>query len=338
MTRILFIGPTWHGSNATSLRNALLRLGLECFTLDTTPFKNSIAFQVRRKLRGTTAAELHRVPLSNLVERTFRAVRPDCVLGFRVLWLDRSVVESMSRAAMTIHYHPDDTANPENISPTYATAESAWSLNVTTKRLNVAELSERGCRDVLFVPCAYDRDWHVPSSSRAIRQPYAVAFIGTRRPDRAPLITRLAGVYRKGLLVCGAEWARSPRLRARASVRPPQYGLAMSQAVWSARAVLGLLNSANRDTHTCRSFEIPAAGGLLVAERTSEHEAMLEGGREALFFSTEDELRSHLEFASRHHVVSSRIAVAGYERITRGGNTYEDRATAILHAAGVRTQ
>jgi hypothetical protein len=65
---------------------------------------------------------------------------------------------------------------------------------------------------------------------------------------------------------------------------------------------------------------------------------MLEGGREALFFSTEDELRSHLEFASRHHVVSSRIAVAGYERITRGGNTYEDRATAILHAAGVRTQ
>ena len=46
-----------------------------------------------------------------------------------------------------------------------------------------------------------------------------------------------------------------------------------------------MLGKGNRDRHTTRSFEIPAIGGLLCAERTDEHRESFEEGMEAVFWN-----------------------------------------------------
>ena len=234
-------------------------------------------------------------------------------------------------SARRIHYHPDDLANADNRSPIYDAAEPLYDLHVTTKSFNVAELLERGVPDAVHVPCAYDRDWHrpvTPDSSAG----YRVGFIGTRRPDRAALVYDIAKEWGKSFLLCGDRWRRDPRIVRRATVWGPQYGFDLSRAVARAPLQIGLLNSANRDRHTCRSFEIPAAGGLLVAERTDEHAAMLEDGKEALLFSSSDELKTQLSRMAREPAAMARMADAGSRRIREGGNTYDDRWDTILNA------
>ena len=52
---------------------------------------------------------------------------------------------------------------------------------------------------------------------------------------------------------------------------------------------IGLLSHGNRDLLTTRSFEIPAAHGLLCAEKTSEHQLLFEHMVEAIFWSSVDE-------------------------------------------------
>ena len=108
------------------------------------------------------------------------------------------------------------------------------------------------------------------------------------------------------------------------------YGEQVSVAVASVTANLVLLNSDNRDTHTCRTFEVPAAGGLFVGERTGEHEALLDEGLECLPFSDDDELHEHLRCCDERPDLARKVAELGHRRIVRGGHRYVDRAKEII--------
>jgi spore maturation protein CgeB len=326
--RVLFVGYEMVGSNATSLRNAILRRGHDCLTVDS----RLESYQMRAARRAGAshvAAKLRQLWNDELV-RAARAWRPDIVVVFK--GVDVTLDTLAACPGILVHYHPDDSSNDANRSAAYAKAEAAYDLHVTTKTHNVAELTARGARSVLLLPCAYDRDWHVPVRRPTVPK-FAAGFIGSRRPDRVELIKHVASRWKRKFCVCGSDWRRDPLLRLSATVSGPQLGLALSIAVAEAPIQLGLLNSANRDQHTCRSYEVPAAGGVLVAERTGEHARLLEEGKEALFFSSRQELEGHLERLIAEPATATRMSAAACRRIRAGGNTYEDRWDTILEAA-----
>ena len=324
--RVLFVGDDWHGSNATSLRNAIIRSGHDCLTV--VPWSPDIRWRVARKIRPTPEQLVSRQQEWNrrFVE-TARLWKPDLVVVFKGLTVTSETIAVIP--GIKIHYHPDDSTNPYNRSPVYEHAETAYDLHVTTKSMNVSELKSRGVRNALFVRCAYDRDWHV-ALDRPSRTLFDVGFIGTRRRDRVPLIKSVADRYRKAFLLCGGRWNREPALARVATVRPPQFGFKMSVTVAKAPVQLGLLNSDNRDQHTVRSYEVPAAGGVMVAERTIEHLEMLEEGTEALFFSSEEEMFAHIERLRTEPDLVAKISLAAARRVRSQGNTYEDRWRSIL--------
>ena len=329
LPRVLFVGDDWYGSNATSLRNAVIRNGHECLTFDSTPMQGSGL--PRRLARRLSPSFRTRAEWNAELVALLTTWRPDVLLVFRGLAVTAETLAATS--ALRIHYHPDDSTNPDNRSPVYDIAETAYDFHVTTKSFNVAELMARGVANAVYMPCAYDRDWHRPAS-QTVSASYRVGFIGTRRPDRTALVYGLADECGKSFLLCGDRWRRDPRIVRKATVRGPQYGFNLSTTVAQAPVQLGLLNSANRDQHTCRSYEIPAAGGLLIAERTDEHMTMLADQEEALFFSSPEELRSHLQRAAREPARMSELAQAASRRIRQGHNTYDDRWTTILDAIG----
>ncbi|SHU37517.1 Uncharacterized protein conserved in bacteria [Mycobacteroides abscessus subsp. abscessus] len=122
-----------------------------------------------------------------------------------------------------------------------------------------------------------------------------------------------------------------PALRATgATIGGAVYGDHFATAVASVTANLVLLNSDNRDTHTCRTFEIPACGGLFVGERTDEHSELLDEGTECLLFSDEAELREVLHWCARHPAQAAKIAEAGHARVTQDAHRYVDRAREII--------
>jgi spore maturation protein CgeB len=213
----------------------------------------------------------------------------------------------------------------------------------------VAELQRAGARRVLYLPNAFDPAIHFPAPVPAVESAALggdVAFIGTFRPERADFLARLARTLAGvALNVWGGGWGKMDRpaywtrrgrwapLRRR--IRGAElWGAAMGRAIQANRITLGLLHHANRDLHTSRSFEIPACGGFMLAERTAEHQAFFAEDREAVYFGSFDELCDKARYYLAHEAERAAIARAGHARCLHSGYRYVDRARTLLKTLG----
>ena len=112
------------------------------------------------------------------------------------------------------------------------------------------------------------------------------------------------------------------------------YGEHYARALSGAKIGLGFLRKICPDQHTTRTFEIPACGSLLLADRTDEHQEFFEEGKEAEFFASTEELLDKVKFYCEHESARKRIAESGHERCTDGKYAYVHRLRIVLDAIG----
>ena len=137
---------------------------------------------------------------------------------------------------------------------------------------------------------------------------------GRWTPRRYIILRQLAGGDRFRI--------RRDDLLARAYQGREIYADDYARALTGSKIGLGLLRNVCPDQHTTRTFEIPACGSLLLADRTEEHQEFFEEGREAEFFASSEELLDKVKFYYSNEFSRERIARAGYERCIRGGYAY----------------
>jgi spore maturation protein CgeB len=89
------------------------------------------------------------------------------------------------------------------------------------------------------------------------------------------------------------------------------------------------------DQHTTRTFEIPACGSLLLADRTEEHQEFFEEGKEAEFFESCEELVDKVKFYCNNEPARKRVADAGRRRCTESMYAYLHRLKNALNTLGV---
>jgi hypothetical protein len=119
------------------------------------------------------------------------------------------------------------------------------------------------------------------------------------------------------LKIWGPDWEYHARRDAhlRSFVKGgPVWGHDYVKALGGACIGLGLLSKYCPDQFTTRSFEIPAAGTMLLAERTDEHSELFQEGTEAEFFSSYEELVDKLHFYSKNESARALIAKHGRQR------------------------
>ncbi|EFV14039.1 CgeB family protein [Segniliparus rugosus] len=329
--KILFAGDDWYGSNARSLADGFRMAGHDVVVVDTTavtlPRRGTPSWCYAKATGRRDPRTVHAT--HDQLAAAASAFRPDLFVAYKSIYLDQERLLSLP-VPLKAHYSADDTANPDNTTPEYLASESRWDAIVTTKAHNVEELRDRGARDVIFVLSAYDPAWHRPMARRGARS-YIAGFVGALRPDRADLLRGLAGRYRERFYLAGPGWRRDLASRmSGAQIDGAQYGERLSSAIGSILANLVLLNSANRDTHTCRTFEVPAAGGLFVGQRTDEHLALFADGDEAFLFESEGELAEILERVAAHPDHARAVAERGHRAVVRGRHSYRDRAETIV--------
>ncbi|HXG60968.1 MAG TPA: glycosyltransferase [Planctomycetota bacterium] len=110
----------------------------------------------------------------------------------------------------------------------------------------------------------------------------------------------------------------------------------MTRTLAEGKIGIGLLSKLCPDTFTTRSFEIPGAGAMLLAERTRDHLEIFEENHEAVFFSSKEEMLAKLSHYVKNESARRRIAEAGRTRVLKSFLWRDVLASVIRHIEQLR--
>lgn len=241
----------------------------------------------------------------------------------------RLVQDLRSRCGVIANYNVDDPYGGRDGRRwrLHLKSVALYDLVVVRRQVNVAEAYARGARRVLRVYRSADEEAHAPLPllpADHLRWGSDVLFAGAWMPERGPFMAELIQ-HGVPLAIYGNGWQKArewPSLRA-AWRGPAIYGDDYVKAIRGARVCLGLVSKGNRDLHTGRSMEIPFAGGVLCAERTSEHLDLYREDEEAVFWSDAAECAERCRPLLADSERRAAIAEKGRQRCVMNGHLNE---------------
>jgi spore maturation protein CgeB len=250
---------------------------------------------------------------------------------FDLVWVDGGniispelVKELKEQSRYVINYNIDDPFGRRdgNRWRQYLRSVPFYDLVAVVRDCNVAEAFAAGAKDVLRVHRSADEAAHAPrkiSLDDRTKWESEVAFIGTWMPERGPFMTYLVE-HGIPLSIWGNRWSKAEQWpilkshwRGPGLNRDDDYAMALQ----CAKVCIGMLSKGNRDLCTQRSFEIPHLGGVLCAERTSEHLSLYEENEEAAFWNNPGECAEKCHRLLIDDQWRSRIARNGQRRAIR---------------------
>jgi len=330
------------GSGAWCYAEALLRLGHEVVTFS--PDNHLQAYNTSRILR-LFRRTIHRVlPVHRLrhVDALIdlaREERPEVVIILKGLHLDfRDIRKVKTTGAWVVNINHDDffSHNRNNWSLLQRSAIPEYDYIFTTREVNVQEIYCLN-KQVEFFPFAYCPRIHRPvalTQSEERQWAVDVLFAGTWERYRSRQLEELVQRVPARYSIWGSQWEKVSRgspLQPFLRERPIVMG-EMAKAIGAAKISLAFLRKENRDDYTQRTFEIPACGGVLLAERTARHRAFYREGVEAEFFdaNSTDELVSKVLLLLTNDDHRELLRKAGRASLLGQRHTYDDRVSRLI--------
>ena len=305
---ILYVGPIRQGNTTLQRLKSFQDLGCQVSVLNTFISKKmfckpSFLYRVRHRLFGPP----DKVGVNGQIKE---AIEND---EFDFLWIDKGLtiksstlgyVKQCQPNCLIVGYSPDDmTGNKRNRSRRFVDNLPFYDLYFTTKTYCVQELQDMGCPRACFIGNAYDENTHHPvtvTGEEKKRLGGTVGFIGQWEPQRAESMYAVAKAG-FNVRVWGYTWERCRHQHPNLILEnKPLWAEDYAKGICSFDINLCFLRKANRDLQTTRSIEIPACGAFMLAERTDEHLELFEEGKEAEFFSSDEELVEKVRYYSIH--------------------------------------
>ncbi|VVT14399.1 CgeB family protein [Erythrobacter sp. EC-HK427] len=332
--KLLYIGNLREGGNGRDRISVWENAGWQVEGIDTRPYRvggnRLVRTMTSRWQIGPQVAKLNAM----LQARAARADY-DVVMVDKGTVLRRASVQALkanARAGIAIHYTPD-AAFYDNRSREFFRAIPDYDLLVTTKPFETEHYRKAGARDLLLIeqgfgpridPALAD---DVPDHLRS-----EVAFVGHCQPHYAKTLE--VSAQAAPLSIWGPGWPEYAEKHAwaQAVVRGPGlYGADYAKALGGAKIAIGLLSKRVPETTTTRTFEIPAMGTMLLAERTGDHQRLFEEGVEAEFFASPEELSQKLAFYAADAKKREAIAQAGMAKCQNAGYSTAAQFARISH-------
>ncbi len=286
------------------------------------------------KVRGRRPTWLGR--FSRRLAEKVRSLKPDWLITTGPAPCDRKALQTIRALGVrTLNYSTDDPFNMDQRAPWFLDALPLYDYVFSPRRANLRELVDLGCRNVSYLPFAYDprlQFAELPIDYEEKKRYISdVLFVGGADHSRAQCIRALvdAGF---GLALYGDYWDMFPETRGygRGHADPST----LRKATSATKVALCLARRANRDGHVMRSFEIPAIGACMLAEDTEEHREIFgRDGEAVVYFRHNEDMLSKLRCLLEHDAERRRFAEIAHHLIVEGGNTYRDRLATMLHRA-----
>ena len=239
-----------------------------------------------------------------------RGIRPDTLRQIRDL------------GAKLVFSSPDDIVAAHNSSKWLEQSLPLWDLFFTTKTFNVEELRERGVRSPILVGNMYNPAIHRPLSAEEVGEEFEafdIVFVGTHEFEREDDLRALAQAGMRILVHGNAASRLSKGWHVLESdgvvVRPAVTDDAYTRAIHHGKIAMCFLRKINRDQITQRSIEIPAMARPMLAEKTGEHDAHFEDGREYLGFTTRDDMLAKASMLLTDEALRDRLAANARRRV-----------------------
>ncbi len=287
-----------------------------------------ISCRVQEKFRCGPRVVLLNSALLRAVER----LGPDVVVLFRGAQIfSETIAEIRRRNVLVAGYNNDDPLSPRY--PQYVWRHFVASIPsfdhlFAYRDRNIAGFRQLGARSISLLRSFYLREENFPIRNAGCEAD--VSFIGHWEDDgRTACVEAILAQPQIRFRLWGTRWHLAPNAfdldKRLGPIRPlggPEYNLAINRSKIS----LVFLSSLNNDSYTRRCFEIPAAGGFMLAPYTEDLTSMFREGIEAEYFRSPDEMLDKIRFYLRNGDERENIARAGRERLLRGGHEALDRA------------
>ena len=314
---ILYIGPMWQGGTCRERALVLQKYGYTIIDIDTAPYLEQTSRVVRafehRILWGPNV-----IALNNSILKYSREIQKiDIIWIDKARWLFPEVLRKIKKEtnAICIHYTPDP-AFTLHTSRHFVQAIPIFDLCITTKAYELNTYRYYGAKNVLFTLQGIDdRFISLAQPPNTLRQSSSV-FVGHCEPHYINVV-KTAALVDPNLSVYGSGWTKAAKVNPILSSHVKAegaWGLDYVRVLASAKIGLGLLCKKYPDQFTTRSFEVPGAGAMLIAERTEAHQELFIEGVEAEYFSTIDEMKEKLKFYLVNESARLKIAAAGQAR------------------------
>lgn len=305
-TRILFVGESWLGSCARSLKEALCRhpdIFLDEVNEDLFIPKPRTRWLrgVNRILRPTYQQELCRQILSRA-----EIFKPDIIMTYKGHPIDEAFVRELQALGYTVvNVYPD--CSPHAHGAAHKKAVSAYDFVISTKRYHPALWQsvygyENHC---VFVGQGYDPLLHlVPEPPDA--QQFDVALVATWRKEYSDLMQTLAELLRgKGIRVgigghgwrarrrdFPADWVLAGEISGRAYVEFLRAGRICLAPMTGVRVINGTAQPGDEDT--TRTYELAAAHCFFIHRRTGFVQQLYDEETEVPMYDTAEELADQI--------------------------------------------
>lgn len=235
------------------------------------------------------------------------------------------------------HLNPDDPFGEYYIGwEKFISAIPLYDTHFVPKEVNREEYAKQGASSVYVYDRSFAPNFHRPvelSPFEKKRFDSDVGFIGAYAPYRESVLAVLvdAGLP---LAIWGEGWSKGKYWK---QLKPfwrggNQVGDNYSKAIAGMKIALHFIRRENRDYQDSRSFEIPACGSFMLAERTTDHERMFVADEEAVFFDSANQCMAKCQFYLEHSLEREKIAQSGHRKVLESGYSYESRLREMLEA------
>jgi spore maturation protein CgeB len=333
--KILYVGQLWEGGTCLERMKTLQSFGHELVPFDTSPWTST-----KNRLFGSLAQRMNWGPTvwdfnKTLVNRSQTIGCVDLIWVDKGRWVYPETLDLLKQCldSPALHYTPD----PQLVfhkSRYFERCIPKYDWVVTTKTFEREMYRDFGAKNILFVLQGFDSRF---TRYQSVSQEHTkwcsdVCFVGHYEKHYAETLMAASDVTEQ-LKIWGPGWTRYKKQNAWA--RPYVYGNGVwgedyLRALSHSKIGLGFLSKWIPETTTTRSFEIPAIGTFLLAERTDDHLALFEEGKEAEFFGSKEEMKDKIRFYLDHENTRKKIAIAGRERCLRSAYASAEQLSHVL--------
>ncbi len=233
------------------------------------------------------------------------------------------------KVAKVVNWNTDDLFNKLNNTRHILNGFQKYHIHFSPRKHLREEYLAKGANTFEVVDWYYRPEMAAPSFPDRIRYDAEIRFIGSWSERRISLLKSISHLPCE---MIGWGWSKKTATKNFPfwKIKSPIGMQEMSNFFSTTKINVNIMTIENRDLINPRAFDIPAAGGFQLAERSDEILEVFKEGVEIACFSTSEELKDKCEFYLRNDMIRQKMALAGYQKVISGKHKLVDSVEQLI--------